>query len=76
MIVTWAVFSRTGARIAAPPNPTPGIGEGFSMGRMDFTPKSFRRNAGMEIPTAMREAFAVLVGVPGGGFTGARSRSQ
>ena len=41
------------------------------MGRMDFTPKSFRRNAGMEIPTAVREAFAVLLGVPGGGFAGA-----
>jgi hypothetical protein len=46
------------------------------MGGMDVTPRSFRRSVGAELPAARREAFVVLIGVPGGGLTGARSRSQ
>jgi hypothetical protein len=46
------------------------------MGEMDIRPRSCRRNAGMEIPVAKREAFVVLVGVPGAGSTGVRTRSQ
>jgi hypothetical protein len=46
------------------------------MGGMELNSRSFRRSVGAEAPAARREAFVVLIGVPGGGLTGARSRSQ
>ena len=46
------------------------------MGEMDVNPNAVAGTSGWDVPTAMREAFTVLYGVPGAGPTGVWSRSQ